>query len=295
MRGNRWTALVRAIMVAALVLLVQAAGVPALQAAASRDGAAAGVPAKHLLRLPAVLPNRVLSIPILMYHHVSSLPPATALNYGLTVTDQNFQAQLAYLRAHGFHVIGLTQVFSALVLGARLPSKPVVLTFDDGYLDNYTDALPLLRRNHVHGEFNIISSYVGLTLGVNSYMSWTQLKALVAAGMEIGSHTVDHQDLGLLTEVKIRFELRDSRNVLQQELSVPVQFLAYPSGQPFARGDVAQEQLVLSLMPQYGYVGALLDGPLTTSRQDARDPFELQRIRVSGGESLAAFVASLRS
>lgn len=263
------------------------------------DGAfaASGRPAKlsagQLLKLPAVLPNRTLNVPILMYHHVSSLPPATELNYGLTVTDKNLQAQLEYLRIHGFHTVTLTQLFAALYRGAKLPTKPVVLTFDDGYLDNYTDALPLLRAYHAHAEFNIISSYVGLTLGVNSYMTWSQLKALAAAKMEIGSHTVDHQDLGMMPEVKIRFELRDSRNVLQQMLSVPVQFLAYPSGQPFARGDSAEEQLVLSLLPQYGYVGALLDSPLATSKQSARQPFQLQRIRVAGGEGIGAFAASL--
>ncbi len=287
-----------------LLAAIAAASVIACSALPGRwvrgaDAANDGVPVYGAigepLKLPVVLPNRVLGIPILMYHHVSSAPAATALNYGLTVTDGDFEAQLAYLRAHGFHTISLAQVFGALYRDQRLPSRPIVLSFDDGYRDNYTDALPLMQKFGARGEFNIISSYVGLTLGVNSYMDWSQLKALVAAGMEIGSHTVDHQDLGLLPIVKVRFELRDSRNVLQQMLSVPVQFLAYPSGQPFARGDRAQEQVVLSLLPQYGYVGALLDGPLDTGRQDARQPFQLQRIRVAGGEGLAAFVASLRS
>jgi peptidoglycan/xylan/chitin deacetylase (PgdA/CDA1 family) len=269
-----------------------ASGPAVVDAAGSAKAAQRG--AVQYLKLPAVLPDRVLNVPILMYHHVSSLPPATELNYGLTVTDANFSAQLEYLQVHGFHTIALTQLFAALYHRAKLPSKPIVLTFDDGYLDNYTDALPLLREYHAHAEFNIISSYVGITLGVNSYMNWTQIKALVAAKMEIGSHTVDHQDLGLQSEVKVRFELRDSRNILQQMLSVPVQFLAYPSGQPFARGDAAEEQLVLSLMPQYGYVGGLLDEPLPSSRQNAQQPFQLPRIRVAGGEDLAAFAASLR-
>ena len=264
-------------------------------AGASHAGAIMGAKIGQPLVLPAILPNRVLGVPILMYHHVSSAPAATALNYGLTVTDADFADQLAYLRSHGFHTITLAQLFAALYRNAHLPSKPIVLTFDDGYQDNYSDALPLLLKYRAHGEFNIISSYAGLTLGVNSYMDWGQLAALAHYGMEIGSHTVDHNDLGFMTVSKIRFELRDSRNTLQLKLKVPVQFLAYPSGQPFARGDLAQEQVVLSLLPQYEYVGALLDGPLSTSRQDARQPFQLQRIRVSGGESLSAFAASLQN
>lgn len=247
-----------------------------------------------LLQLPKVLPNLTLRVPILMYHHISSLPPATALNYGLTVTDQNFTQQLAYLQAHGYDPILLSDLFAAMYQHKKLPAKPIVLTFDDGYNDNYTDALPILQRFHFHGEFNIISAYVGITLGVNSYMTWPQLHALVAAGMEIGSHTVDHQDLGLMTEVQIRHELRDSRYTLQTMLGINVQFLAYPSGEPFASGTVAAQQLVVSLMPQYGYVGALLDGPVSTSVQSARTPFQWSRIRVSGGEGLSAFAASLQ-
>jgi len=249
--------------------------------------------APPFLHLPSVLPDRTVSVPILMYHHVSSLAPTTDLNYGLTVTDGDFDAQLAYLQQHGYHTVLLRQVFAAMYRHGTLPAHPIVLTFDDGYLDNFTDALPILRRRHDVAEFNIISAYPGITLGINSYMSWRQLKELVADGMEIGSHTVDHQDLGTLSEDHIRFELRDSRYVLQQRLGIPVQFLAYPAGQPFLSGTAAAQQEVLKLIPQYGYVGALLDGPLTTSVHDTRFPYQLSRIRVSGGEGLAAFVAGL--
>jgi peptidoglycan/xylan/chitin deacetylase (PgdA/CDA1 family) len=228
-----------------------------------------------------------------MYHHVSSVAATTDLNYGLTVTDQNFASQLAYLRRRGYHTVLLRQVFAALYHGGRLPDRPIVLTFDDGYLDNYTDALPILRRYHDVGEFNIISGYVGISVGINSYMTWPQLKALVADGMEIGSHTVDHQDLGTLSDAKLRFELRDSRNTLQQKLAVPVQFIAYPSGEPFVHGAPTAQQRVLQLLPQYGYVGGLMDGPVTTSTHPGQSPFELWRIRVAGGESLAGFAASL--
>ncbi|HVA88568.1 MAG TPA: polysaccharide deacetylase family protein [Chloroflexota bacterium] len=247
------------------------------------------------LRLPHILPNRTIRAPILMYHFVSSLPAATDLNYGLTVTDADFIAQLSYLRAHGYHTVSVLQVYNALYRHAALPANPVMLTFDDGYVDNYTDAFPILRRFHDHAEFNIISAYVGLTVGINSYMTWPQLKQLAAAGMDIGSHTVDHQDLGTLSVDQIRFELRDSRNMLQRELHVPVQWLAYPSGEPFRDGSLAAQQLLLSLLPEYGYVGALLDGPLTTGTQSAQTPFQLERIRVAGGEDLADFAASLSS
>ncbi len=260
-----------------------------------RHAAHHGLRKLPLLHLPATLPNRTVNVPILMYHHVSSVAPLTDLNFGLTVTDENFAAQLSYLRENGYHAVLLRQVFAAMYQGARLPSRPVVLTFDDGYFDNYTDALPILRKYHDVAEFNIISAYVGISVGINSYMTWSQLKGLVADGMEIGSHTVDHQDLGTLTTDKVRFELRDSRHLLQQKLGVPVQFLAYPSGEPFDHGSLETQQRILGLVPQYGYVGALLDGPLTSARHDTRLPFQLWRIRVAGGEGIGEFAALLRS
>ncbi len=74
---------------------------------------------------------------------------------------------------------------------------------------------------------------------------------------------------------------------------MPVQFLAYPAGQPIARGNADQVREVLGLLPQYGYVGALCDGPWSSSLQQARSPYTLWRIRVAGGESLSAFAGSL--
>jgi peptidoglycan/xylan/chitin deacetylase (PgdA/CDA1 family) len=246
-----------------------------------------------LLHLPTVLPAQTYTVPILMYHHVNSLPPPTIGQYGLTVTDQDFTAQLAYLRKAGYHTILLTQLFAAMYEGAKLPPRPIVLTFDDGYLDNYTDALPILRRFHDVADFNIISAYPGITLGVNRYMTWKQLKALVHDGMEIGSHTVDHQDLGQMSEHHARFELRDSRNILQIKLGIPVQVICYPSGEPFANESAAAQAMILNLDSQYGYVFGLLDGLPVTSIQHANQPYQLNRIRVAGGESLQGFIANL--
>lgn len=247
------------------------------------------------LRLPAVLPARTLGVPILMYHHVAPAAAPGDIYPGLTVTDADFAAQLACLRSQGYHTIDLRQLFGALYAHKALPARPIVLTFDDGYLDNYTHALPILRQAKDRAEFNIITGFVGRSLGVNTYMTWPQIKAMAAAGMEIESHTINHPDLGILPEDKVRYELRDSRAALQREMGVPVQFFTYPDGQPFKSGTAEARALLLKLLPVYGYVGALLDGPLTTSRQDARAPYQLERIRVSGGEGLGDFAASLQS
>jgi len=281
---------------ALLVMLVLLAPTPmsAASTGQSRSHSSAAIPsAAAPLKLPAVLPNRVVRVPILMYHFIDSAPPLTELNYGLTVTDASFTQQLSYLQAHGYHAILLPQLFAALYHGASLPSHAIILTFDDGYIDNYTDALPLLRKYHFQAEFNIISGYVGKKIGINSYMTWGQIKTLLKDGMEVGSHTVDHQDLGIMSETRARWELAYSRSVLQQKLGVTVQFLAYPSGEPFSSGTYAAQQEILSLLAKYGYVGALLDSPPYSSQQNARTPYQLYRIRVAGGEDLSQFIASL--
>jgi peptidoglycan/xylan/chitin deacetylase (PgdA/CDA1 family) len=242
---------------------------------------------------PRVAP-RVRRVPILVYHHISSAPPAP-LEAGLTLTDPDFAAQLAYLKGHGYHAVLLVNLFNALYYDRPLPPHPVVLTFDDGYLDAYTDAFPLLRRYGMVGEFNIITGFVGKTIGLNRYMTWSEIVAMAGAGMEMESHTIDHQDLGIFTAPQDAYELRFSRAVLAAHLHRAVQFLAYPSGEPFRSGTVAAQQRLLALLPRFGYVGGLLDPRVPSTLQDARIPYQLPRIRVDPGESLGAFAASLQS
>jgi peptidoglycan/xylan/chitin deacetylase (PgdA/CDA1 family) len=243
---------------------------------------------------PRQVAPRVRRVPILVYHHISSAPPAPS-EAGLTITDPDFAAQLAYLKGHGYHTVLLVDLFNALYYGRPLPPHPVVLTFDDGYLDAYNDAFPLLRRYGMVGEFNIITGFVGETIGVNRYMTWPQVVAMAGAGMEMESHTIDHQDLGIFTAPQDAYELRFSRAVLAAHLHRAVQFLAYPSGEPFRSGTVAAQQRLLALLPRFGYVGGLLDPPVPSTLQDARMPYQLPRVRVDPGESLAAFAASLQS
>jgi peptidoglycan/xylan/chitin deacetylase (PgdA/CDA1 family) len=243
---------------------------------------------------PRQVAPRVLRVPILMYHRISSAPPAPS-QAGLTITDPDFAAQLAYLKGHGYHTVLLVDLFNALYDGRPLPPHPVVLTFDDGYLDGYTDAFPLLRRYGMVGEFNIITGLVGETIGVNQYMTWPQVVAMAGAGMEMEPHTSDHQDLGIITAPQDAYELRFWHAVLAAHLHRAVQFLAYPSGEPFRSGTVVAQQRLLALLPQFGYVGALLDPPTPSTLQDARTPYQLPRVRVDPRESLAVFAARLQS
>ncbi len=242
---------------------------------------------------PTAPPAAVAHVPILMYHHISDTPPLAYSQVDLTVTAHDFAAQLAYLSTHGYHAIKLVDLFNTLYYGRPLPPRPVILTFDDGYADNYTDAFLLLRRYHMVGEFYIITGFVGTTLGVNTYVTWPQVEAMAAAGMDMESHTVSHPDLGLLDAGRDAYELRFSRAVLAGFIHRAVQFMAYPSGAPFRSGTLAAQARIRTILARYGYIGAVLD-PITPSpQQDAREPYELPRVRVARATSLAQFATRL--
>jgi peptidoglycan/xylan/chitin deacetylase (PgdA/CDA1 family) len=242
--------------------------------------------------VPATSPMTKLLVPIFMYHHVSNAAVSNYLNYGLTVTTTNFDAQLTWLQRQGYHSITQTELFDSLYYGKALPTHPMILTFDDGYKDMYTDALPALLAHHYRGVFYIITGMIG-----GNYMTWNQVRALAQDGMQIASHTVHHVNVGQPPAwTSIQKELLDSKQTLESQLRQAIQFFCYPSGEPFHLDPVYEQQIVLADLFTDGYVGATLD-PFSydSAIQNAQTPYQLPRIRVSGGKSLQLFTSILNS
>ncbi len=238
--------------------------------------------------VPAIPPATTAKVPILMYHHISARPTNNAMDYGLTVKTPDFAAQMAYLAAHGYHPITLTDIFNDLYYGLPLPQHPIVMSFDDGYEDNFTDAFPILQQHHFVAEINIITGMIG-----GRYLTWDQIRQMAASGIEIGSHTIHHISLAEADPATAEKELLDSKTTLEQQLGQPIQFFCYPSGEPFHHGSAARQQFITHLLYQDGYVGALLDPGATGIIQNAQTPYQLLRIRVSGGEQLSLFITIL--
>lgn len=242
--------------------------------------------------VPRTPPATKLLVPIFMYHHVSNLPDRTYLGYGLTVKTTNFNAQLDWLQQQGYHSITQTELFDALYYGKVLPAHPMMLTFDDGYEDVYTDALPALLAHHYRGVFYIITGMIG-----GNYMSWPQIRKLAQDGMQVASHTIHHVNIGQPPSwTSTQSELLISKRTLEAQLKQPVQFFCYPTGEPFHHDPVYEQQIVLADLLKDGYVGATLD-PFSydSAIQNAQTPYQLPRIRVSGGESLQFFTSILNS
>jgi peptidoglycan/xylan/chitin deacetylase (PgdA/CDA1 family) len=242
--------------------------------------------------VPASLPVTKLLVPIFMYHHVSNISARNYLNYGLTVTRTNFDAQLSWFQQHGYHSITQTELFDSLYYGKALPTHPMILTFDDGYEDVFTDALPVLLSHHYRGVFYIITGMIG-----GNYMTWNQVRALAQDGMQIASHTIHHVNVGQPPAgTSTQKELLFSKETLETQLRQPIQFFCFPSGEPFHNDPVYEQRIVLADLFADGYVGATLD-PFSYDSviQNAQTPYQLPRIRVSGGESMQLFTSILNS
>jgi peptidoglycan/xylan/chitin deacetylase (PgdA/CDA1 family) len=243
--------------------------------------------------LPPITAMRTsVQVPILMYHHISGLAPQNMLDLALTVTPAVFSQQLDYLKTAGYSSITFNQLFNALYYNGPLPSKPIILTFDDGYEDGYQVAYPLLRRYGFSGMFYIITGKVNW----EGQMTWEQLREMLEHGMQIGSHTIHHVDMGrvfLNSPEQAQQELQISKITLEQNLRIVIQQFCYPSGEPFRSGNWYVRQQIVLLLAQDGYVGATTDPGMTGVLQQSEEPFVLLRIRVDGRESFQGFVKSL--
>jgi peptidoglycan/xylan/chitin deacetylase (PgdA/CDA1 family) len=243
--------------------------------------------------LPPARPvHKSIAVPILMYHHITDvIPPPSLALWSLTI--ERFSQQMDYLAAHGYHTVTFNQLMNALYYGDLLPSKPILLTFDDGDEDAYQNAYPILLKHHFSAMFYIVSGWVGL----QGYMAWPQLREMLAHGMQMGSHTVDHPNLSytlLYSLDQAQQELQEAQQVLQKNLGIVIQHFCYPYGEPFYRGGVIQRRQVMTFLPADGYVDATVAvGVVSGIIQMAQQPFMLPRVPVFGYESIWQFARSL--
>lgn len=163
-------------------------------------------------------------IPILNYH---SIGPRDEF----TVPLATFEAELDWLSANGYRTVSLHDLLKSREQKRRLPPRSVILTFDDGKEDAMRLVLPALQKRGMRGTFFVITGAVGQP----GYLTWDGVRALAAAGMEIGSHTVTHARLADLGGDRVDAELRQSRAELEKQLKRPIEALAYPYNSSRAR------------------------------------------------------------
>ncbi|HEY2939759.1 MAG TPA: polysaccharide deacetylase family protein [Gaiellaceae bacterium] len=242
-------------------------------------------PEPHRARAPAhprprprVVPGpHEQPVPILMYHVIAQA--SSTVSYpDLFVPPAELANEVAWLAAHGYHGVTLGQVFAYWRRGVALPPKPIVFSFDDGYLSQYSVALPALQRHHWPGVLNLVVEHVG----PGNLRPW-EVRRLIAAGWEIDSHTISHADLTTLDPERLRDEVAGSRARLRQMFGQPVRFFCYPSGK--------YDAAVVAAVKAAGYLGATTtnEGLGSPSR-----PFTLDRLRIMPGEGAQGLAEKLR-
>ncbi len=226
---------------------------------------------------------RRLHVPILMYHYVSELPPnADEIRRGLTVTPAIFKAHMQYLHNQGYTTISLYDLYNALTKGILLPPKSIVLTFDDGYEDAYTNVFPVLKQFGFIGTFFVITSRPDAN--DPNYMSWPQIAEMSRAGMSMEPHTKDHVDLRQRDHDFLIYQMQGSIESLAAYTGHMPRMFDYPVG----HYDTATLTVVKELGVWIGVSTANGDLQTTSGR------LHLPRLRIAGNMSVSALASILR-
>ena len=231
------------------------------------------------------------SIPILMYHAITDDPETPRHPYfSVNTPPAVFDVHMHILKQSGYQSISLNAANQFLHHSSQKPSnKYVVITFDDGFLDFYTAAVPILRKYHFTAEVFLPTQFMNGHFQNRACLHWDDIRALRREGFFFGSHTVSHPELVHLDRTALLTEWRDSKKKIEDELSETVSTFAYPFAFPEAQKDfVAQLEDVLI---ECGYaVGA------TTAIGRARrthNPLFLRRLPMNGFDDRTLFQAKL--
>ncbi len=217
------------------------------------------------------------SVPILMYHVIGDPPPGAPYPE-LFVSRHDFAVQMRYLEGHGYTAVTLRQLVAYWRGKGRLPAKPVVLTFDDGYRGDCTVAAAILQRIGWPGVLDLCMNAVGPHRDLPASL----VRGLARRGWEIDDHTLTHPDLTTLDAAGLRREIFVSRGVIRRLTGQPVSFFCYPAGR--------YDATVVRAVKAAGFAGATTEnvGPATIA-----DLYALPRIRVARGMSLSEFAQAL--
>jgi peptidoglycan/xylan/chitin deacetylase (PgdA/CDA1 family) len=222
------------------------------------------------------LPWADFYIPILEMHDFNSNPKTP-----YTMSPAQLSEEMAFLKSHGFHTVSLDHVYNAIHHNLPLPSRPIVLTFDDGYESNFIIAAPILKKYGFCATEFMVSSFVNKP----GFLTEAQLKNMTRSHIwEIESHTVSHSDLTKLKKDELWNELSRSKDDLASIVQSPIHYFSYPYGaynEPVLR-DVERTGYLLAVRTNQGYAHPMTDGP-----------FLLNRIAIHQGLSIADYAKLL--
>ncbi|WP_025692099.1 polysaccharide deacetylase family protein [Paenibacillus zanthoxyli] len=211
------------------------------------------------------------SIPILMYHSIGNNPSST-----LFVPPKLFHKQMEHLKNAGYH----TMTFKDLInwkTGEMIPDKPILITFDDGYLDNFTIVYPILKKLQMRATIFATSDFIGYP----NHLNWEQIKEMEQSRyVEIGAHTRHHAELTKNTPLQLVDEVWGAKQKMEKRLGHPIIAFAYPSGK--------FNQKVLQVVKRAGFEFAVTTKPGFAVKNQGF--LTLHRVRIPEGQPMAAFI-----
>jgi peptidoglycan/xylan/chitin deacetylase (PgdA/CDA1 family) len=210
--------------------------------------------------------------PILMYHSISDNKESS-----LSVTPETFSRQMAFLKRKGYSVVSLSELARNITLGKTFLPKTVVITFDDGYKDNFTEAFPVLEKYGMTATFFLVTGYVG---NKKQYLNWDQVRLMKKSGMDFGSHTRNNVYLPSEGDAeKLWGEIAGSRSDIALETGEEPRYFCYPTG--------GFNEKIKNAVKKAGYKGAC-----TTNRgydRTNKDVYELNRIKITDSDTNKPF------
>lgn len=176
-----------------------------------------------ILFVSLIVPKR--TIPILMYHAISEVDQK---DDPIDIPVMVFKKQMQYLADHNYQVISLRELGTLMRLGKKVSNNAVVLTFDDGDKNFYTQAYPILKKHGFSASIFLVNNWIERTPG---NLNWDDIKKLKADdSIDIGAHTLSHRLLPLLSPDEAKKEIRHSKLILEDKLQIPILSFAYPVG-----------------------------------------------------------------
>lgn len=209
-------------------------------------------------------------IPVLMYHMIGEIPDNPAV-----LSEQHFRQQLELLKKEGFHPISLTELYDYMKNNAAVPTKPVVLTFDDGYPDTYSIVMPLMKEYGFKATVFIPADEVGKRL------TWDQIREMKANGLDIYSHSYHHRPLTDWGNAKQQYEeIEKGQSALKKELHLDNDMYCYPYGvyddDSFKALQQAGIKIAVTMDPGWAHYG---DNTLAVQRIWIGNPVDIDNFR----------------
>ena len=235
---------------------------------------------------------RAGGLPILMYHSVSRREEKAHPYYRTVTSPEAFAAQMQYLSDRGYSAINLEEAAKRRRESCTGSRREVAITFDDGFRDFYTSAFPILNRHGFTATMFLPTAHIGNSTqsfkGVDC-MTWSEVREMHRAGIHFGSHTVTHPQLVTLTEKQVEYEVKASKDRIEQELGCAASSFSYPYA--FPETNTAFVGMLRRHLQQVGYVNGV--STIIGTAGPADDALFLRRLPVNTCDDRALLEAKL--